>query len=100
MDGRHGGRLQHGPAEDRHLEFLMRRFLAGLGAALLVAGSVAGTHLYEAHRVPPAIHRACGLVMDAYEQVAARADADQDVRNAEGHDPVDYWTAAQQAKLV
>jgi hypothetical protein len=50
--------------------------------------------------VPPAIHRACGLVMDAYEQVAARAHAGQDVRNADGHDPVDYWTAAQQAKLV
>ncbi len=29
----------------------MRRFLAGLGAALLVAGSAAGTHLYEARRV-------------------------------------------------
>ena len=30
--------------------------------------------------MPPAIHRACGLVMDAYEQVAARAHAGQDVR--------------------
>jgi hypothetical protein len=56
-------------------------------------------HLYEARRAPPAIHRACGLVMDAYEQVAARADAGHDVRNADGHHPVDYWTAAQQAKL-
>lgn len=79
----------------------MRRLLGGLGVGVLLFGvGAGGTHLYDTrYRIPRAFHQACGLVIDAYDEVAKRATADRNIPNADGHDPVDYWAAAQQAKL-
>ena len=79
----------------------MRRIIEVLAGVLLVGGSIAGTHVYETRlRTPAVIHRACGLVNDAYATADRRAETQRSLEfPPASYDASSAWSAEEQAKL-